>query len=330
MGAETTTSATPALGGTAIKPIGWDRSGLEQFKYFMYDPSTGAILSRTPLSWIKIISFYMIYYTVLAGFWIGCMLVFFKTLPDGQPKWLLSESLIGSNPGVGVRPPTSDLHIDSSMYQLGLEDTDMEPTNDKGEGEKNIDYAKRMELFMKAYENKTGLHECDGSANNGKCLFDVSAESLGDCAASPYGFMPENNSVNPCFFLKLNKIWNFVPVGIKAAEVDQPEYDDMTDDLKDIIRGEGDADQVYIDCKGRFPADQENIDIEFFPKNQAFPSYYFPFLGGNYQSPLVAIKVNTARSNGALMHLECRAWFQGVIHSGKEKAGLTQFEILIR
>jgi hypothetical protein len=35
-----------ALGGTAIKPVGWDRTGWEAFKYLLYDPSTGAILTR--------------------------------------------------------------------------------------------------------------------------------------------------------------------------------------------------------------------------------------------------------------------------------------------
>ena len=62
------------------------RSGWENFKYMLYDPSTGAILTRTPMSWIKIIAFYIVYYTLLAGFWIGCMLIFFKTLPDNQPR----------------------------------------------------------------------------------------------------------------------------------------------------------------------------------------------------------------------------------------------------
>ena len=78
-------------------------------------------------------------------------------------RWLLTESLIGNNPGVGVRPPTSDLHIDSSMYLLNSQDTDEKPTTPTGEGEKNIDYATRMDLFMKAYGNTTGLVECDGS-----------------------------------------------------------------------------------------------------------------------------------------------------------------------
>jgi len=321
---------TPQLGGTAIKPVGWDRSGWETFKYMLYDPSTGAILTRTPMSWAKIVGFYLVYYTVLAAFWMSCMMMFFKTLPDNQPRWLLTESLIGSNPGVGVRPGTSDLHIDSSMYLLNSQDKDKSPSNKEGEGEKNIDYARRMEMFLKGYDSKSaGLVSCDGSddRNNGRCIFDLAV--LESCGTYPYGFMPVNGTVHPCLFLKLNKIWNFVPKGIKAANVDDPEYDAMTEELKEIIRTSGDADQVYIDCKGRFPADVEGVGLEYFPANRAIPSYFFPFSGGNYQSPLVAVKVAPVLK-GTLIHIECRAWFEGVVHSGKEKAGLTQFEVLVR
>ena len=103
--------------------------------------------------------------------------------------------------------------------------------------------------------------------------------------------MPVAGNVNPCLFLKLNKIWDFVPKGIKAANVDAPEYKDMSEELKEIIRTSGDTDQVYIDCKGRFPADVEGVNLTYFPANRAIPSYFFPFSGGNYQSPLVAVKV---------------------------------------
>lgn len=103
--------------------------------------------------------------------------------------------------------------------------------------------------------------------------------------------MPVDGKVHPCLFLKLNKIWNFRPKGIKAANVDDPEYDDMSKELKEIIRTSNDTDQVYIDCKGRFPADVEGVSLEYFPANRAIPTYFFPFSGGNYQSPLVAVKV---------------------------------------
>ena len=132
-----------------------------------------------------------------------------------------------------------------------------------------------------------------------------------------------------------------------AANVDEPKYDAMSAELKDIIRAE-DKDQVYIDCKGRFPADVEGVSFEYFPKNRAIPSLFFPFNGGNYQSPLVALKVKinlqikifliyfyfvvkvTPVTRGTLLHIECRAWFEGVTHSGRDKDGLMQFEVLVR
>ena len=75
-------------------------------------------------------------------------------------RWLLDASIIGDNPGVGIRPKTSDLKIDSSMYLLNGRDGDTTPSNKEGEGERNADFARRMELFMKGYKNNSRLHEC--------------------------------------------------------------------------------------------------------------------------------------------------------------------------
>merc|ERR1712223_1879114 len=72
------------LGGTAIKPVGWDRTGWEAFQYMLWNPDTGEVLTRTPLSWLKITVFYCIYYSCLAGFWIACMNIFFATLPENM------------------------------------------------------------------------------------------------------------------------------------------------------------------------------------------------------------------------------------------------------
>ena len=94
------------LGGTAIKPVGWDRTGWEAFRYMLYNPDTGEVLTRTPLSWLKITVFYCIYYSCLAGFWIACMNIFFATLPDAAdgPKWTQDNSIIGVNPGRQYKP----------------------------------------------------------------------------------------------------------------------------------------------------------------------------------------------------------------------------------
>ena len=89
------------LGAVAIKPPGWDRTGWEAFRYFIYDPDKGTILSRTPKSWILITIFYIIYYSCLAAFWCGCLFIFGMTLPEKLhgPKWQQNGGLIGSNPG---------------------------------------------------------------------------------------------------------------------------------------------------------------------------------------------------------------------------------------
>ena len=39
-------------------------------------------------------------------------------LPLSFSRWTLDESIIGSNPGLGLRPRMQDSRIDSSMYVL--------------------------------------------------------------------------------------------------------------------------------------------------------------------------------------------------------------------
>ena len=169
-------TGSETLGGTAIKPEGWDRTGMESFKYFLFNPRTGEILSRTPLSWLKITVFYIIYYSFLAGFWLLCLNTFFWTLPtnDMGPKWTQTNSLIGVNPGVGLRPQNSDKRIDSQLFFLRKGDTNNMPTNEgevnEGEGDLNADYAARMMRFLYPYKEIVG---------EGYKSFDI--RDLGEC-----------------------------------------------------------------------------------------------------------------------------------------------------
>jgi len=108
--------APQLLGGTAIKPV--ERHGWEAVRYFVHNPETGAFFSRTPKSWFLITLFYLVYYSCLAGFWYGMLQVFFLSLNEDTPKWMKEESIIGVNPGMGVRPRQADPRIDSSMFRF--------------------------------------------------------------------------------------------------------------------------------------------------------------------------------------------------------------------
>lgn len=321
------------LGGTAIKPKGWDRSGMEALRYFLYDPDTGAILSRTPESWAKITAFYTVYYACLATFWLGCLQIFFMTLPENTPRWTLSESIVGNNPGIGVRPYNRDLRVDSSMFVFYSQETaDTKPTDKNGEGDKNADYATRMQKFLEPYAKTYKLHNCtdNDDRNKGKCIFDMS--TLGECADFPYQhFRNEDGVMAPCVFLKLNKIYGWDPEPIEVDELEAPEYEHMPEHIKDLVRK--DNTNVYMDCQGRNQADKEIIQLTYHPANQGIPMKYFPFTGGAtkdpYHAPLVAVQINPSRL-GQLLHVECKAWYKGVVHNSKDKIGLAQFEFLIR
>merc|ERR1712107_908303 len=112
-----------------------------------------------PLSWLKITVFYIIYYTLLACFWIACLVIFFQTLPEevDGPKWQQDWGLIGNNPGVGLRPRNTDARIDSQMFVLQGNDENIHPSDLDGEGDLNADYAVRVNKFLAAYEKNSPL-----------------------------------------------------------------------------------------------------------------------------------------------------------------------------
>ena len=52
------------------------------------------------------------------------------------------------------------------------------------------------------------------------------------------------------------------------------------------------------------------------------------------KSVAVAVRIETDKildlQVGQLIHVECRAWFDGVIHDTKDMAGLVRFEVMLR
>jgi len=330
-----------ALGGTAIKPAGWDRTGFEAFKYMLYNPETKEILTRTPISWLKIIVFYCIYYSFLAGFWIAALHIFFMTLPETAdgPSWKLTSSLIGINPGVGLRPKNSDERIDSQMFVLKQGDKSMVPSHQQGEGDTNADYMRRLEIFLETYKTPAS-----GSYKE----FDL--ELLKECGQAPYGFVEtedeEGNSVGvaPCIMLKLNTIWDWTPEAMNSTDV-TGDGEPLPPKLKALVEAREETGQdnamVWIHCEGRYPADQEALEkLQYYPEYQGIPTNYFPYTGRgvlgdngvwqhNYHSPLVAIKVTPSKV-GQLIHVQCKAYYKGVVHNAKDKMGMVQFEVQVR
>jgi len=308
------------LGGTAIRPV--ERHGMEAVSWFLYNKETGAIMGRTPLSWLLITVFYIIYYACLGAFWLACLFIFYQTIDDKVPKWQMDEALITSSPAVGVRPSQSWELVDSSLIMF---------THTKKDGEKEVagwgEWVERTTEFLSTYEKQKGKPCKDGEQNPDQvCEFKLS--ELGACKPGKnFGY----DKAKPCVFLKLNKIFG----------LDHDYYENVTT-LEDLgvpaplinkvktLKNPTQRKKVWIECHGENPADREAIgDIEYYPKHMGFDAKYFPYMNQDgYVSPLVAVRFLNAKA-GQLIHIECRAWAGNIKYNKRDKIGRAHFELLI-
>lgn len=316
----------PLLGGTAIKPV--ERHGLEAVRYFFHNPETGEIMTRTPLSWLLITVFYVIYYSCLAAFWAICMCIFITTLSYDEPKWQNTNGIIGESPGLGLRPGQPKDLIDSAIIMFNKD-------SKEGQEEKSIPnwqgWAERVTEFLKVYKNATEQNrgkDCDAegakATKDQACLFKYQ-EKLGSCGKDNYGY----DKGTPCIFLKLNRIYGLE--NKPYNESDLPE--DMPEALKSHIQAQSDKDQVWVNCQPKYPADKEMLEkIEYFPPSRGFSNKYFPYMKqDDYLNPLVAVQFvpNLKQGIGQLIHIECRAWAQNIGYNRRDKIGIASLELQI-
>jgi len=262
------------------------RSSLQSgFLRFIYDSDTGAVFTRTPESWFKIICFYIVYYSCLAAFFAGMLTIFLNTfIDDKAPSLMGRQSILPQNPGMGFRPqpdPEKSIVIfnpnDNKTYLKyvdAMEEFLLKPVK-----KSNVSYLLGQE----------GAVDCEDQApakpvthNSKPCRFNVTAmdDVMTNCVDNSYGY-PEGK---PCVVVKLNKIFEFIPV----------------------LKKEENVSFVRIECRGQHVADMDNIgEVEYFPK-PGMDLSFFPYLNQkNYLSPLVFVKFNNVRRN-VLVQVVCQ------------------------
>lgn len=293
----------------------------EGFCTFLWNSETGQFLGRTGSSWAKILLFYIVFYTVLSGFFAALLVVFFQTLNDDMPKWQLNDGLIGSNPGLGFRPMPPESNVESTLVWY------------KASSEENMKYwVDELDAQLKPY------HDDSSSEFREDCDFDKPAPEGKSCNVDTARFHPctSANRYNfqkaaPCIFLKLNKIFNWKP-DLYNDTKSLPEK--MPEDLKKHIqmeesRGSKNTNIVWVSCEGENPADIENIgNIQYLPR-RGFPGFYFPFRNTKgYLPPLVAVLFERPKT-GVLINIECKAWARNIKHDRADRRGSVHFELMI-
>lgn len=290
------------------------------FNKFIYNSRDGTILGRTSSSWGKILGFYAIFYTVLAIFVSIYLGIWMNSLDDHVPKYTLSDSLIGTNPGLGYRPIPTGEQIDSTL--IWFKGNDDETTKQ---------WTLALDDFLKEYRRRrtSRFVECsyDSPPAHGQmCNVDVS--QWAPCTK-------ENNysyqRSAPCIFLKLNKIYNWIPEYYnKSADLPENMPSELQAHIKEVEENSPAAlNTIWVSCAGENPADIENIGPITFIPQQGFPGFYYPFDNDEgYLSPLVAVQLLKPR-RGILINIECKAWARNIRHDRSDRLGSVHFELMI-
>jgi len=299
-----------------------DLSAWQRFHRVLYNHADGTVLGRTGKRWGQLFIFYSLFYCGLAILFSICMKGMMSTISDSYPRWTLKDSLIGTNPGMGFRPMPENVD-EGSM--ITFSSTNASSTDQ---------WVDSIENFLKVYtEEPRGnrqICDYDKPPTEGKvCNVDLTNPEWKQCSnKTSYGY----KSASPCVFLKLNRIYGWVPEYYNDPN-DLPA--DMPPDLVSYIKAHAKQKEklntVWVSCHGEKEVDQEELGpIEYYPQ-PGFPGYFYPYTNKEgYLSPLVAVHFKRPSVN-QLLNIECRVWAKNVIYSSSalEREGSVRFEILI-
>lgn len=189
-------------------------ANIQEIKLFFWNPQTRKCLGRTGESWLKLIAFYIALYTCLAAIWTIYFYIFHLTISTKYPKWQLDESIIGTNPGVGLRPQSPHQKVESALisYRKGL-DGDYQH------------WVEDLKQFLE-YPNKNSNTHYDNDNNNSKqstfkqdCSSNKDASDIDSyCPFDNSSIPPECTAAQnfsfpigkPCILIKLNRVSNMV------------------------------------------------------------------------------------------------------------------------
>merc|ERR1712025_217107 len=283
----------------------------------------------TCLRILKLLIFYNIFYACLIGFFSVMWGIFSTSIIYERPQYILSQSLIGEDPGLAIRPRDNSAYLSNLIYyRVGENDGTY------------FGYTYNLDRYLRNYQDEDyqtkekGFCECpEGVMNDDPgCLFckiNTTEVFQGRCTSeAKFGF-PEGR---PCILLKLNKIWGWMPTVYQ--DTDQIQSNIPQEILERILGNTKEEklhmnNKIWVHCEGKKSADKEYVgDISYFP-DRGFGAEYFPYVNQDgYLSPVVFVAFDNPMSD-VLITIECRLWTPYAFFSRKEKIGIFQFELLI-
>lgn len=296
--------------------------GGQTFTKFLFNKDKGTCLGRTTKSWVQILGFYVVFYSFLIAFWIGCFAIFYATTMDEVPRYYGKGTIIGVNPGVGYQPWLLD-NPDSTLIKFN--------TRDKLSYQKYVD---ALDSYLSKYSNLTATRECSGNQSNAQlfadgsvipknlpgddiaksCRFDFTKFDKAGCGKSTdYGF----SEGKPCIILTLNRLIGWMPISFTP------------DSVPEVIKERYKPNFITLNCDGTTDIDKEHLGHTTYIPEAGIDGRYYPFSAvPNYQQPFTMVKFDNLPRNKVVL-VECRAYAQNIEVDVTAKLGMVNFELML-
>ncbi|XP_076159679.1 sodium/potassium-transporting ATPase subunit beta-1b [Alosa pseudoharengus] len=275
---------------------------------YLWNSERKEFLGRTGGSWFKIIGFYIVFYSFLAGIFIGTIQALLLTLSVYKPTWQDR-----------VAPPGLTHSPRSEKSELAFNLNDVETY---------LKYAKSMRDFLEPYSDEKQkdplkYEDCGPSPSPYKDRGDFDSDIgsrracrfertiLGPCSGiedREFGF----KEGKPCLIVKLNRVVNFYPRPPTTNE-------SIPEDVQQKVQ----PNVIPIHCTHKREEDAGKIgEIKYYGIGNGFPLQYYPYYGKilhpQYLQPLVAIQFVNLTMNTEL-RIECRVFGDNIKYSEKDR-----------
>ncbi|CAJ0931159.1 unnamed protein product, partial [Mesorhabditis belari] len=280
---------------------------------FLFTREKGEFCGRTPRSWLEITIFYIIFYTILAAFWIACLSIFLGTLDRKVPRFYGKGSIRGIHPGVGYQPWLKE-KPDSTLIKFNVRDhRTYKPFVDQLTG------------YLDKYNDANETRECNDPDDSNwqasgdeyvpACQFKLDLFKKAGCSPEDhFGY----KSGKPCVIITLNRLIGWEPFAYSSESV--PEA------VRDRYR----SDSIAINCDGTNLIDKEHIGNLTYVPPHGIEGKYFPYsVLPNYHQPIAMVKFESLPTN-KLVFVECRAYAGNIQHDITQKLGLIHFEVFVQ
>lgn len=291
-------------------------------KFEFYNSETGELLGRTAGSWAKITLFYIAYFSFLAGLFTASIQIMKTSINMDKPKLQTRLNI----PGLHFFPKVDP---ESKEQTTRLKENEGVPFFWDSSIETSYKfYSDIVATERTKYNNKTR----DVADTESVKTFDWDS-NLGECGTGTYGW----ETSEPCIFLRLNRIIDWIPVGLFQPPKDSFFDADGNKPTKPMVK-----DAVYMRCNAKYIGEEKpegeeapKLEFDYFGGDtdggDGFVTRdFFPYAGKaaqpNYQSPIAAVKVK-GLADGDKHRIRCHAFARNIVIDNRDNLGSISFEI---